>query len=92
MVFSVVERRRQRQIEMREERTNGRHRVVRALSRRTPVHVCGGRRITVTGIPVSPIATLMPERRERRSIAGELHDLTPDGLLTMLPPPAFFGA
>lgn len=92
MVFSVVGHRRQREIEVREARTNGRHRVVRALSRRTPVHVCGDRRNNVTGTPVSLIATLMPERRERRSIAGELHDLTPDGLLTMPPQPAFFGA
>ncbi|WP_175716169.1 hypothetical protein [Burkholderia anthina] len=92
MVFSVVEHCRQREIEVREERTNGRHRVVRAGSRRTPVHVCGGRRNAVTGMPVSLIATLMPERRERRSIAGELHCLTPDGLLTMPPPRAFFGA
>lgn len=75
---------------MREERANGRHRVVRTLSRRTPVRVCGVRRSAVTGAPVSRIATLMPERRERRSIAGELHCLTPAGLLTMPPPPAFF--
>ncbi|WP_175689146.1 hypothetical protein [Burkholderia anthina] len=92
MVFSVVEHCRQREIEVREERTHGRHRVMRALSRRTPVHVRGGRRRTVTGTPVSRIAMLMQERRECRSIAGELHDLTPDGLLTMPPPPAFFGA
>ncbi|MCA8092976.1 hypothetical protein LGM65_19150 [Burkholderia anthina] len=91
MVFSVVEHRRQREIEVREERTNGRHRIVRALSRRTPGRVCGVRRSAVTGTPVLLIATLMPERRERRSIAGELHCLTPDSLLTM-PPPAFFGA